>query len=261
MLQAGAAGTVLQSGGIPATNGTQVTQWNSTGTGTGSLYQPSTGNGSWWTVGPTYNATAGPNNGPALQFTNAGDPTYKQGSVLTVNTDPTQSVQVNSVVFVVNPSTPDANEDVIMSGSDGSNGEVCAPGSNTPFQLVIRYSNMSGTNYAPNKVCPLTQGKYQVFGFSVDNYFASTPDCAFAIGANGVRNSYLPGQNAWVTSGGSLGFNAQAVGALVTYGRHFNGYIAAILAYGNVNGTNTILSEGYLRSAMGYMKGLYGITP
>jgi prepilin-type N-terminal cleavage/methylation domain-containing protein/prepilin-type processing-associated H-X9-DG protein len=244
-LDASAANTVYNTSSTPATDGQEVGLWLSTIGGTNNLFRPSTGQGTWWSAGPTYRATGGPTGGPVLQFTNAGDgDTTKTGSVLSINSTPTQTVDIRSAIFVFKPGTSDGSENALVTGSDATYGELCTSGTTSPLNLYLRYADGGPTFRAQNKIGTIDTSKYQIVGFSIDNLFGNPNDSAFAI--NNSTQYEIP------TVTVPLSFKFQIIGGMYNYGRHFNGNIVEIIAY-----SSKTLTEYEMKAAIQYLKNKY----
>ena len=248
-LDASAANTVYKTGGLPAADGDEVTLWLSTTGGTNNLFRPSTGQGTWWSAGPTYRATGGPTGGPVLQF-NSGDASMATGSVLTVDTTPSVGINICSAILVIKPGNSDGSENTLMCGygSTGGDGELLTTGSTNPLPLYLHFNNSSSpTTQINKKIGTYDTSKYQIIGFSVDNLFSNPSDTAFAINA-GTRYSNLKG----TAPTAPLSFQVNVFGGMQTYGRHFNGNVAEIIAY-----SSKTLTEYEMRAAIQYLKNKY----
>ncbi len=246
-LDAGAASTVYNTSDTVATDGQEVGLWLSTLGGTSNLFRPNSGQGTWWSVGPTYRATGGPTGGPVLQFTNAGDgDTTKTGSVLSVNSIPTQTVDICSAIFVFKPGTSDGSENALVTGSDATYGELCTTGTTGPLNLYLRYANGGPTTRIQNKIGTIDSSKYQIVGFSIDNLLGNPSDTAFAI--NYGTQYEIP------TVTVPLSFKFQVIGGMWNYGRHFNGNIVEIIAY-----SSKTLTESEMRAAIQYLNNKYNL--
>ena len=246
-LDASALGTVLNASTATCNDGDEVYQWNSTGVANGSFYRPTSQKGSgssnqtWWTTGPYYRATQGPNGGPALQFITTSS--NLTGSVLTYNQDPYLMTKANSVVLVYKVGTNlNGQEDDILAATDSTNGSLKA-GAGT--NLTLRFGTPGSSS---GNAGTIDMTKYQVVGFSVDNFLGTISSGAFSIDPSGNRINFPD------VSGNMNTFYLEVMGGMYNYGREYNGYIAEMVAY-----TNNTLSESDLRSAITYMKYKNGI--